>query len=71
MEKAQKLQIKLTLDQDALLLLDEAVTPRKRGGFVSALIRDALSKEMTPGDLIAALQRFEKSIGRVDEASEA
>lgn len=64
MSKSQRIKVTLSLEVDALALLNKAVTLRKRGWFVSALLRQTLTQEktVTVSDVIATLRAYEGAL---------
>lgn len=69
MPKSQRIKVTLSLEVDALDLLNKAVTMRKRGWFVSTLLRQALAQEktVTVRDVIATLRAYEGALRGVQD----
>lgn len=60
----QRVKVTLSLEVDALDLLNQAISERKRGWYVSQLLRQALGekKSLAVTEVIAALREFEGAL---------
>lgn len=63
-DEMEKQRVLLSLDADAANLLEQLTTERKKGEYVSQLIRRATQAVDTPGDGI--LERLEKRLTRIE-----
>ncbi|RLT45028.1 MAG: hypothetical protein DWI57_01790 [Chloroflexi bacterium] len=64
---SDKVRIVLHIDADAAGILDETVTPRQKGVYISQLIRDA--KGQGEKEDSGILERIERKIDRLIERS--
>lgn len=64
---SDKVRIVLHIDADAAGILDETVTPRQKGVYISKLLRDA-QRQAERGDS-GILERMERKLDRLIEST--
>ncbi|MCL4833504.1 MAG: hypothetical protein KJZ86_13760 [Caldilineaceae bacterium] len=64
---SDKVRIVLHIDADAAGILDETVTPRQKGVYISKLLRDA-QRQAERGDT-GILERMERKLDRLIESA--